>query len=182
MTHSSLTNLSNGKNNEESLLFSAKLISPNIQAQLPPGYTLRPLRRDDYARGFIKVLGQLSITGQITQPMFEERFDLMKRLGTYFLVCIETSNTIVACATLIVEHKFLHHCGQSAHIEDVVVDDTQRGKRLGIRLIDQLKYMSEELGCYKIILNCTQHNIPFYEKCDMKVAQVQMTRYLRRED
>lgn len=40
------------------------------------------------------------------------RFDLMKHVGTYYIVCIETEGIIVACATLIVEHKFLHECGQ----------------------------------------------------------------------
>ena len=41
-----------------------------------------------------------------------ERFDMMKQLGCYYLVCIESSDEVVACATLIVEHKFLHNCGQ----------------------------------------------------------------------
>lgn len=41
-----------------------------------------------------------------------ERFDLMKRQGTFFVICIEAEETIVACATLIVEYKFLHSCGQ----------------------------------------------------------------------
>lgn len=36
----------------------------------------------------------------------------MKRAGTYYIVCIEAEGIIVACATLIVEHKFLHECGQ----------------------------------------------------------------------
>lgn len=41
-----------------------------------------------------------------------ERFDLMKRMGCYYVICIEASDRIVACATLIVEHKFLHGCSQ----------------------------------------------------------------------
>ena len=36
-------------------LFSAGLISPEVQASLPKGYTLRPLSIDDYDRGFFDV-------------------------------------------------------------------------------------------------------------------------------
>ncbi|KAI8149344.1 glucosamine 6-phosphate N-acetyltransferase-like protein [Fennellomyces sp. T-0311] len=164
-------------NDDDPNLFSPKLISPDVQAQLPLGYIIRPLRRDDYAKGFFAVLGQLSVTGEVSEEVFQERFDVMKRMGCYFLVCVEALGEIVGCATLIVEHKFLHACGQSGHIEDVVVSDTQRGKKLGIRLIDQLKHMAQALGCYKIILNCKEHNVPFYEKCQLDVAQVQMCHY-----
>ncbi|KAI9470469.1 glucosamine 6-phosphate N-acetyltransferase-like protein [Zychaea mexicana] len=162
-------------------LFSSKLISSEVQEALPDGYTLRPLKRDDYSKGFFEVLGQLSVTGEVSQQVFEERFDLMKRMGCYFVVCVEAVDEIVACATLIVEHKFLHECGQAGHIEDVVVSDTQRGKKLGIRLIDQLKHMAQALGCYKVLLNCKEHNVPFYEKCSLSTAQVQMTRYFDRD-
>lgn len=49
---------------------------------------------------------------------------------------IEDENRdIIASATLLVEHKFLHACGSVGHIEDVVVHDSQRGKKLGIRWV-----------------------------------------------
>ncbi|CDS13841.1 hypothetical protein LRAMOSA06015 [Lichtheimia ramosa] len=167
---------------EHDLLFPYKLISSDVQDALPHGYIIRPLKRDDYDKGFVKVLAQLSTTGEISKEAFQARFDLMKHVGTYYIVCIETEGMIVACATLIVEHKFLHECGQSGHIEDVVVDGTQRGKRLGIRLIDQLKHMAQAVGCYKIILDCLQHNVTFYERCGLKVSQVQMTHYFQTQE
>lgn len=40
----------------------------------------------------------------------------MKRQGTIFVICIEAEGAIVACATLIVEFKFLHACGQVAYL------------------------------------------------------------------
>jgi glucosamine-phosphate N-acetyltransferase len=62
------------------------------------------------------------------------RFDLIKKSGSYYITVIEDENKeIIASATLLVEHKFLHECGNIGHIEDVVVHDSQRGKRLGIR-------------------------------------------------
>lgn len=65
------------------------------------------------------VLAQLSATGNPTLEDFEERFDVMKRTGNYFLVCIEAEDRIVACATLILEHKFLHGCGQVRHSQEM---------------------------------------------------------------
>jgi GNAT superfamily N-acetyltransferase len=42
-------------------------------------------------------------------------------------------NKIIATATLLVELKFIRSCGKCGHIEDVVVDSTYRGLRLGKR-------------------------------------------------
>ena len=45
---------------------------------------------------------------------------------------------IIATATLVVELKFIRGCGKCGHIEDVVVDSTYRGLRLGLRVIEAL--------------------------------------------
>jgi glucosamine-phosphate N-acetyltransferase len=63
---------------------------------------------------------------------------------------------IVAAATLLVERKFIHACGITGHVEDVVVSKAMRGRNLGVKLIEALKYLSKELGCYKLILDCSQ--------------------------
>ena len=45
------------------------------------------------------------------------------------------------------------------------------------RIIEQLKYISVKKNCYKVILDCAEHNIAFYEKCDFKRKEVQMVKY-----
>ncbi|GAB5593225.1 hypothetical protein Unana1_08125 [Umbelopsis nana] len=160
-------------------LFSSRLISSEVQQRLPEGVILRPLKRTDYDKGILEVLSQLSVTGNISKEKFEERFDFLKSTKTYFTTVIEDerSGLVVACATLLAEYKFLHECGKIGHIEDVVVHDSQRGKKLGQRLIEQLQYIGRAIGCYKVILNCTVENVPFYEKCNLKKKDVQMTHY-----
>lgn len=45
----------------------------------------------------------------------------------------EEKGRIIAAATLLLEHKFIRNCGTAGHIEDVVVDSTYRGLKLGAR-------------------------------------------------
>jgi len=52
------------------LLFSTSLISPEVQAALPPGYQIRPLASDDYERGFLDTLAVLTEIGDISKAQF----------------------------------------------------------------------------------------------------------------
>lgn len=36
------------------------------------------------------------------------------------------------------------------HIEDIVVNKDQQGKKLGLRIIEALDYIAEKVGCYKV--------------------------------
>lgn len=60
------------------------------------------------------------------------------------------------------------------HIEDVVVDEKYRGKHLGKRIIEELKKIATEHGCYKTILDCAEKNVKFYEKCGFIKKETQM--------
>jgi len=44
-------------------------------------------------------------------------------------------------------------------------------------VISQLEHLGISLGCYKIILDCSEKNVPFYEKCGFKKKEVQMAFY-----
>ncbi|KAG9304164.1 hypothetical protein G9A89_019726 [Geosiphon pyriformis] len=131
-------------------------------------------------------LSQLSIIGDVSEKKFNEQFDAMKQNGGYYIIAIEDQDLekVVGVGSLFVELKFLRGCSKAGHIEDIVVNDSQRGKNFGRRIIDQLKYIGTELGCYKIILNCKQNNTGFYEKCGFTIKDLQMTRYNapRKED
>jgi len=37
---------------------------------------------------------------------------------------------------------------------------------------------AKEAGCYKIILDCSEDNAPFYEKCGLSRKEIQMVKYL----
>ncbi|KAJ9523600.1 hypothetical protein QJQ45_007325 [Haematococcus lacustris] len=66
---------------------------------------------------------------------------------------------------------------QVGHIEDVVVDERCRGARLGLRLITALTEAAQAAGCYKVVLDCSEDNVAFYEKCGLRRKDVQMANY-----
>ena len=85
---------------------------------------------------------------------------------------------IVACGSVFIEDKIIHNLSKCAHIEDIVVDPSYRGLRLGFYVIDKLKKVAMQFNCYKIILDCSEKNVKFYEKCEFERVGVQMAKYI----
>ena len=131
------------------------------------GLIARPLSRSDYDKGFIELLSQLTKVGDYTKERFETQFDSMKMLpGMYYVIVIEDPAVkLVASASLLIEHKFIHGAALRGRIEDVVVDKDHRSLHLGSYLLELLTELSKELGCYKITLDCKPGVEGFYEKC-----------------
>lgn len=100
------------------------------------------------------------------------------RPDTYFpYVITNETDRIVAAGTLLVEHKFIRACGSVGHVEDIVVDSQQRGKNLGRVLLETLRDLAIERGCYKVILDCEEAKVQFYEKCGFDAKGRQMALY-----
>ncbi|KAF7730955.1 Glucosamine-phosphate N-acetyltransferase-like protein [Apophysomyces ossiformis] len=162
-------------------LFDESLIPSQVQSALPLGYRLRPLRANDYERGFLKVLEVLTEVGHHTKEEWLDQFNFMKkRNDTYFTITItdDANDQIVATGTILIERKFVHKNGLVGHIEDIAVDANQQGKKLGLRIIEALKGIGASQGCYKVILDCAEKNMPFYEKCGFQPKEHQMAWYV----
>jgi glucosamine-phosphate N-acetyltransferase len=108
---------------------------------------------------------------------------VVSRLHPNVLYCSISTSTLynkllpVGAASLLLDRKFVHECGTVAHIEDVVVDASMRGKNLGRVLIETLKQLARELQAYKVILNCKEENMGFYEKAGFAQKNVEMSLY-----
>ncbi|XP_037953666.1 probable glucosamine 6-phosphate N-acetyltransferase isoform X2 [Teleopsis dalmanni] len=126
---------------------------------------VRPLKDGDYDRGFLQLLSQLTSVGQITRTQFLTRFSQMKASGDYYVTVVEDTrkNLIIGAASLIVEKKFIHNCATRGRLEDVVVNDTYRGKQLGKLIVVTVTLLAQQLGCYKMSLDCKDKLIKFYE-------------------
>ncbi|XP_058968435.2 glucosamine 6-phosphate N-acetyltransferase-like [Pocillopora verrucosa] len=132
---------------------------------------LRPLRADDYDKGFLQLLGQLTKVGEVTKEKFFERFHAMQSCpGTYYLIVIEDVELVklVACGTLVVEQKFIHDTAVRGRIEDIVVDGSCRGKKIGKLIVETLILLGKKLGCYKISLECKDPLLTFYTQFGLK--------------
>ncbi|KAI8997077.1 acyl-CoA N-acyltransferase [Pilobolus umbonatus] len=162
-------------------LFESKYLSTTVQGDLPEGYTLCPLRSNDFERGYLNVLSVLTEVGEHTRDSWSTQFQYMKKHNdTYYAVTIidEKLNRVAATGTILIEHKFVHKNGIVGHIEDIAVDSNQQGKKLGLRIIEALKFIGQQKGCYKVILDCSPKNVAFYEKCGFKAKEQQMAWYL----
>ncbi|PYH79859.1 putative glucosamine 6-phosphate acetyltransferase [Aspergillus uvarum CBS 121591] len=169
----------NEDNDTDPLLFPTTLVSPDVTAALPANYTIRPVRRSDYQRGYLDVLRVLTTVGDITAAQWDARYDWISARNDeyYLLVICDGAGRIVGTGSLIVERKFIHALGMVGHIEDIAVDQDQQGKKLGLRLIQALDFVAEKVGCYKTILDCSESNEGFYLKCGFKRAGLEMAHY-----
>lgn len=85
-------------------IFPASLLSKDAAAALPDGYTIRPLEKGDYAKGFLECLRDLTWMDNLTEQEFNERYDEMSGPPYYYLV-IEQTGRIVGTGAVIVEKK-----------------------------------------------------------------------------
>nr|ODN90674.1 glucosamine-phosphate N-acetyltransferase [Cryptococcus depauperatus CBS 7841] len=163
------------------LLFDPSKIPASLQDQLGPDLYLRPLASTDVARGHFDLLSVLTSAPCMSAETYENVFKEMKACpNTYFTIVIVHSptDTVVACGSVVVERKFVRNAGLVGHIEDIAVSKSMQGRKLGLKIIDALVQIGRSRGCYKIILDCSNSNIPFYEKCGFKQKEYQMVRYM----
>ncbi|KAF8066700.1 acyl-CoA N-acyltransferase [Lyophyllum atratum] len=162
------------------LLFSPDLISHEVRSALHPDVHIRPLASTDYRRGHLKVLSVLTTAPDPGEAAWLVLFDNLRAAGrTYYTLVIvdKRSDRIVGVGTVFLERKFQRGISCVGHIEDIAVDENQQGKKLGLRIIQALTYISENSGAYKTILNCSEKNIPFYQKCGYEKKECEMARY-----
>ncbi|TFK86428.1 acyl-CoA N-acyltransferase [Polyporus arcularius HHB13444] len=165
---------------ELDLLFPSDQIPAFVRKQLPAELHIRPLASTDYRRGHLSVLSVLTVVTDPGEDAWRAQFEALRAAPrTYYGIVIvdKASDRIVAVGTVFIERKFLRGLGSVGHIEDIAVDKSQQGKKLGLRIIQALTGISENSGCYKTILNCSDSNIPFYEKCGFQKKENEMAKY-----
>jgi glucosamine-phosphate N-acetyltransferase len=155
-------------------------------------YTIRPIVSSDYTNNYLSLLEQDFSINPNTISLYDFT-SCVNNLHDYhqiFVIATELPKeeadigdninnvqTIVGSVTIFIETKIIHNFGKVAHIEDVIVDNTYRGKGLGQILVRKCIDYAQIHNCYKIILNCSDENIPFYEKCGFSKKESEMTLY-----
>jgi len=98
--------------------------------------------------------------------------------NNHIIIVIEDNNKIIGSGTLLIENKVIHNMGLVAHIEDIVIHNNYKKQGLGKKIIDELINISIQSNCYKIILDCNEKNVNFYQNSGFKQKEIQMVKYL----
>jgi len=123
---------------------------------------MRPLASTDYNRGHLSVLSILTSAEDPGEAAWIMHFESLRSSPRmyYTLVTVDkTTDKIAGVGTVFMERKFQRGLSSVGHIEDIVVEEKQQGKKLGLRIIQALVSISENSGAYKTILNCVDNKI-----------------------
>ncbi|CAI2354412.1 unnamed protein product [Caenorhabditis sp. 36 PRJEB53466] len=148
-------------------VFDESLLVSHVPTDVPADLKVRPLAIDDFSKGYLELLAQLTSVGNLDKEAFEKQFEAMKKsVPNYHIVVIEDRATekVVGSATLVIEMKFIHEAGSRGRVEDVVVDKEKRGQKLGAVLLKTLVSLGKSLGVYKLSLECKPELLPFYSQ------------------
>jgi glucosamine-phosphate N-acetyltransferase len=125
---------------------------------------IRKLQFDDYNKNFGKLFQVLSpSTEELSYETFVEFFHRHAHDNITFVM--EEKNNIIATGKVFFEYKYARGGCVCAHIEDVIVHPDHQNKKLGRKMVEHLiEIAKQNEKVYKIILNCSEHNVAFYEK------------------
>jgi glucosamine-phosphate N-acetyltransferase len=115
-------------------------------------------------KDFFETLGNLREVGSLTS---EEAKDILLKINSqdsHIFVAVTPEGKIIGSATLLIEQKFIRKGSRCGHIEDVSVAKGFEGNGIGSAVVKKAVEYAEKSGCYKVILDCNDNNIPFYQK------------------
>ncbi|KAI5148215.1 glucosamine-phosphate N-acetyltransferase [Enteropsectra breve] len=142
----------------------------------------RPLEIDDYYKGFLAVFKGLSGVSEATFDTFQAAFNERLSCNTLTLVAEDTEKTlIVGSASLIVERKFIHNCANKGYLEDVVILEEYKGRKIGVDLVNLITEVAREQKCYKIILTCEESLRDYYSTLGYKPSGMSMRHYMEKK-
>ena len=133
---------------------------------------VKKLSVDNLSEDFLITLSNLSNIEGLSLEKAGVILDRVLKNPCYNVFVFELDSKIVGCATLLVEQKFIHNGGFVGHIEDVATRKGFEGKGVGSSLIKHLISEAKKLGCYKVILDCSEDNVGFYERFGFKKHEV----------
>ena len=136
----------------------------------------RLLELDDYQKGFLQLLTQLTKVGNSSFIEFKKQFLAIN--SHIYVIEDTTTKQIIATGSIFIEKKFIHNNKSVGHIEDIVVDTHYRNSKLGTKIILFLIDIAKKNNCYKIILNCHKKLLNFYKKIGFTSNQENLSMYI----
>lgn len=103
-----------------------------------------------------------------------DRFN--RQSNTHSLVAI-IKNEIVGYGSIIIEAKI--RGGKVGHIEDIVSHKKYRNQGIGKKVLNALYKIAKKNNCYKIILQCKEKNLDFYQNNHYEENGISMQRFIK---
>jgi glucosamine-phosphate N-acetyltransferase len=128
-------------------------------------YSIREIVSSDIKNGrFLSALENLSVK-VVPASRAEQIFWEIKSNPFHKVFVAVRENIVIGSTSLLVEPKFIYSGGLVGHIEDVVVSKEYTGMGIGSNLIRFTINVARKLyRCKKLILDCSDKNMSFYEK------------------
>lgn len=141
-------------------------------------FEVRGIKLSDLRKGYFSTLKNLSELGSIEESV-EKAAGILNSINAnplhkIFVAVDKLTSEVIGSTTLLIEQKFIHSGGKAGHIEDVVTRKGFEGLGIGSALIDHALRFAETAGCYKVVLDCSDTNIRFYQKAGFKVHETSM--------
>ena len=154
--------------NKEKLSNRSKKINPssNLKKDAETSYQIRELEKKDLdlSLGFLETLSNLSEVGNLSLESAEEVLEIINAQGSRVFVAVSDDGQIIGSLTLMLEQKFLREGKLAGHIEDVVARKGYEGMGVASALMKRAIEIAKESRCYKLILDCHDELMPFYQK------------------
>lgn len=128
-----------------------------------------------YKEQLINLYDQLSHNQNLKMMKDNSFIDFLNRSRVFLYVSDRIE--ILGAITVLYEKKIIHNGGIVAHIEDFVVHKDHRGKGIGKELMNHAIEDSRKNKVYKVILDCKDDMITYYEKFGYESKNVQMSLY-----
>jgi glucosamine-phosphate N-acetyltransferase len=137
-------------------------------------YKLKELEESDINESLFETLGNLRSCGELTVDKARLLLKGIKVNPLHKIYVALDGKDIVGIATIIIEQKFIRNGGKVGHIEDVATNKDYERKGIASAIIQKLISIAKEQGCYKVILDCSEENKPFYKKNGFKECEYEM--------
>jgi glucosamine-phosphate N-acetyltransferase len=123
---------------------------------------IRNITLDDY-EAYTNLISQLA--SHFEKYDYKVYKHLIEKLPQYYHIFMyELEGKVIGTVKILIEQKWYSEKCYLAHIEDVVIDKLYRGQGYGKALMESVLQFCKDQHCYKVVLYCSDRNVPFYEK------------------
>ena len=117
----------------------------------------------------------------------KELIEIIKDETRPIFVAVEDQKVLGYCFCIFIEHKNDNILTpiKTLYIDDLCVDEKQRGKNIGTKLYEHTLNFAKEKGFYNLTLNVWALNksaVKFYEKLGLKPQKIGMEKIIKGEE